>query len=105
MGVPRDVFPALLVQSLVRAKFNRQITDLLAIARKVIAVGTPSCLSKAGRLQQARHQARSWCCWMQCDFFMVMDGQATHVYRLGRGGSDAIEPLVECSARPRESLP
>ena len=78
------------------AAFNSQLDALKGQPLITIEVKRINYLSGARQLQQAHDQAKSYCFWTQCDFFMVTDGQATHVYRVGRGRYDVIEPLFKC---------
>ncbi|HHG2223781.1 MULTISPECIES: type I restriction enzyme HsdR N-terminal domain-containing protein [unclassified Synechococcus] len=78
------------------AAFNSQLDALKGQPLMTIEAKRDSYLSKTRQLHQAHDQAKSYCYWTQCDFFMVTDGQSTHVYRVGRGTYDDIEPLFEC---------
>jgi hypothetical protein len=79
------------------AAFNSKLDALKGQPLITIEAKRDKYLSNAKQLQQAHDQAKSYCYWTQCDFFMVTDGQATHVYRVGRGKYDNIEPVFECA--------
>ncbi|MCP9819846.1 type I restriction enzyme HsdR N-terminal domain-containing protein [Synechococcus sp. Cruz-9H2] len=79
------------------AAFNSQLDALNGQALITVEAKRDNYLSNARQLQQAHDQAKSYCYWTQCDFFMVTDGQKTHVYRVGRGNYAKIDPLFECA--------
>jgi hypothetical protein len=78
------------------AAFNSQLDALKAPLLMTIEAKRDGYLSKSRQLHQAHDQAKSYCYWTQCNFFMVTDGQTTHIYRVGRGSHVDIEPLFEC---------
>ena len=78
------------------ATFNSELDSLKGQPLMTIEVKRYSYLSSPRQLRQAHDQARSYCYWTQCDFFMVTDGQAIQVYRVGSGGYANIKPLFQC---------
>jgi hypothetical protein len=78
------------------AGFNSQLDSLKGQPLITVEAKRDSYLSKAKQLQKAHDQAKSYCYWTQCDFFMVTDSQIVHVYRVDRGMFGDIEPLFEC---------
>lgn len=78
------------------AAFNSQLDALKGQPLLTIEAKRDSYLSNTRRLRQAHDQAKSYCYWTQCDFFMVTDGQKTHVYRVGHGTFGDIEAIFEC---------
>lgn len=56
-----------------------------------------SYLLKDKQLRQAHDQAKCYCYWTQCHFFMVTDSQIVSVFRVGHGRFDRIEPIFECA--------
>jgi hypothetical protein len=79
------------------AAFNSQLDALKGQPLLTIEAKRDSYLSKAKQLQKAHDQAKSYCYWTQCEFFLVTDGQIVHAYRVGRGKFGDIEPLFECT--------
>jgi hypothetical protein len=78
------------------AAFNSQLDALNGQPLLTIEAKRDSYLSNTKQLRQAHDQAKSYCYWTQCDFFMVTDGQKTHVYRVGHGSFGDIEAIFEC---------
>jgi hypothetical protein len=78
------------------AAFNSQLDALNGQPLLTIEAKRDSYLSNTRQLRQAHDQAKSYCYWTQCDFFMVTDGQKTHVYRVGHGSFGDIEAIFEC---------
>lgn len=50
-------------------------------------------------LQLAHNQAKSYCFWTQCNFFMTTDGEVVNVYRVDIGGSGAESPEFACEKK------
>lgn len=78
------------------ATFNSGLDALKGQPLLTIEAKRDSYLSKPKQLRQAHDQAKSYCYWTQCDFFMVTDGQETHVYRVGRNAFEHIEAVFAC---------
>ena len=78
------------------AALNSQLDALNGQPLLTIEAKRDSYLSNTKQLRQAHDQAKSYCYWTQCDFFMVTDGQKTHVYRVGHGSFGDIEAIFEC---------
>jgi hypothetical protein len=78
------------------AAFNSQLDALNGQPLLTVEAKRDSYLSNTRQLRQAHDQAKSYCYWTQCDFFMVTDGQMTHVYRVGHGSFGDIEAIFEC---------
>jgi hypothetical protein len=79
------------------AVFNSHLDALKGQPLLTIEAKCDSYLSKAKQLKQAHDQAKSYCYWTQCEFFLVTDGQMIHLYRVGRNKFGDIDPLFECS--------
>jgi hypothetical protein len=81
------------------AVFNSELDALSAQPLMTIEAKSDSYLSRSKQLHQAHHQAKSYCFWTQSDFFMVTDGRAIHVFRVGRGKFDNIDPLFQSTCQ------
>lgn len=53
-------------------------------------------LIKQRELVSAHNQAKSYCLWTQCDFFMVTDSRTVQVFHLTRGRLGELDPLFVC---------
>lgn len=83
------------------AVFNSQLDALKGQPLMTIEAKRDGYLSKAKQIRHAHDQAKSYCFWTQCEFFMLTDGRVVQVYRVGRGRFDEITSLIEV---PKESL-
>ncbi len=83
------------------AVFNSRLETLKTQPLLTVEAKRDSYLLTPRQLDQAHNQAKSYCFWAQCRFFMITDGQRVHVYRVGRGSFDNIESLFEAA---REGL-
>lgn len=79
------------------AVFNSELDALKGQPLMTVEAKRDSYLLAAKQLQRAHDQAKSYCYWTQCDFFMITDGQIVHVYRVGQGKFGDIDPVFECS--------
>jgi hypothetical protein len=50
----------------------------------------------------AHNQAKSYCLWAQCDFFMVTDSRTLQIFHVSRGCLGELTPLFSCE---RNELP
>ena len=53
-------------------------------------------LVKAKELASAHNQAKSYCLWTQCDFFMITDSRTVQAYQVQRGRFGELSPLFAC---------
>jgi hypothetical protein len=81
------------------AVFNSELDALSAQPLMTIEAKSDSYLSRSKQLHQAHHQAKSYCFWTQSDFFMVTDGREIHVFRVGHGKFDNIDPLFQSTCQ------
>ena len=58
-------------------------------------------LIKQQELLNAHNQAKSYCLWTQCDFFMVTDSKTIQLFHISRGNIGQLRPLFSCK---REDL-
>lgn len=59
-------------------------------------------LVKQRELASAHNQAKSYCLWTQCDFFMVTDSRTIQTFHIARGRLGELAPLFACE---RNELP
>lgn len=81
------------------ALFNSSIHALRNQPLLTVEAKREARLTKAAEIRSAHNQAKSYCLWTQCDYFMVTDSRVVQLYHVGRGGLAGPSPLFEC-ARP-----
>jgi hypothetical protein len=59
-------------------------------------------LAKQQELESAHNQAKSYCLWAQCDYFMVTDSRTIQTFHIARGRLGELAPLFACE---RNELP
>lgn len=77
------------------AVFNTQLDALKGQPLMTIEAKRDGYLSKPKQLRLAHDQAKSYCFWTQCHFYLLTDGQTVQVYRVGLGKFDEIQSLLE----------
>lgn len=78
------------------ALFNAECDPLHNQPLLTVEAKRESRLSRPRELASAHNQAKSYCLWTQCDFFMVTDGRTILAYRVGRGRFGDLSPLFGC---------
>ncbi|MEH6800600.1 MAG: type I restriction enzyme HsdR N-terminal domain-containing protein [Halopseudomonas sabulinigri] len=58
-------------------------------------------LLKQQELSNAHNQAKSYCLWTQCDFFLVTDSKTIQLFHISRGRLGQLSPIFSCE---RENL-
>ena len=58
-------------------------------------------LLKQQELLNAHNQAKSYCLWTQCDFFLITDSKTVQLFHISRGRIGQLSPIFSCE---RESL-
>lgn len=58
-------------------------------------------LLKQQELLNAHNQAKSYCLWTQCDFFLITDSKTVQLFHISRGRVGQLSPVFSCE---RESL-
>jgi hypothetical protein len=58
-------------------------------------------LVKQQELLNAHNQAKSYCLWTQCDFFLVTDSKTIQLFHISQGRIGQLSPVFSCE---RESL-
>lgn len=53
-------------------------------------------LKKRGEILNAHNQAKSYCLWTQCDFFLITDSKTIHAFHIARGTLADLKPLFIC---------
>ena len=84
------------------ALFNAGIESLRNQPLLTVEAKRENRLSKSKELASAHNQAKSYCLWTQCDFFMVTDSRTIHAYQVARGRFGELTPLFACE---RHELP
>jgi hypothetical protein len=79
------------------ALFNATMESLRNQPLLTVEAKHESLLVKQKELLGAHNQAKSYCLWTQCDFFLVTDGRLIQVYRVGKGGFGELAPIFSCA--------
>jgi hypothetical protein len=53
-------------------------------------------LKKREEILNAHNQAKSYCLWTQCDFFMITDSKTVQAFHIARGNLADLKPLFVC---------
>ena len=84
------------------ALFNSSLESLRNQPLLTVEAKREGRLSKQRELVSAHNQAKSYCLWTQCDFFMVTDSRILQVFHIARGRIGELAPLFACE---RNELP
>lgn len=58
-------------------------------------------LLKQQEILNAHNQAKSYCLWTQCDFFLITDSNIVQLFHISRGNIGQLSPVFSCE---REAL-
>jgi hypothetical protein len=78
------------------ACFNSEVEGLRSQPLLTVEAKKEHRLSKEHELLSAHNQAKSYCMWTQCDYFLVTDSRTIHAYHVARGGVQKLSPVFEC---------
>lgn len=78
------------------ALFNASMESLRNQPLLTVEAKREDRLTKKRELLSAHNQAKSYCLWTQCEFFMVTDSRTLHVYHVARGRFGELSPLFAC---------
>ena len=84
------------------ALFNSKLSSLHNQPLLTVEAKREGRLVKQRELMNAHNQAKSYCLWAQCDFFMVTDSRTLQIFHVSRGYLDELTPLFSCE---RNELP
>jgi len=84
------------------ALFNSTLVSLCNQPLLTVEAKREGRLVKQQELVNAHNQAKSYCLWTQCDFFMVTDSRTVQVFHIARGRLGELTPLFACE---RDELP
>jgi hypothetical protein len=79
------------------ALFNSSVEALRNQPLLTVEAKREERLTRATEIRNAHNQAKSYCLWTQCDYFMVTDSRTVQVFHVRRGGIDGPDPLFSCS--------
>lgn len=85
------------------ALFNSAVEALRNQPLLTVEAKREARLTKAKEIQSAHNQAKSYCMWTQCDYFMVTDSRTVKVFHIARGGIDGPSPLLSCNRQDLKS--
>lgn len=83
------------------ALFNISNSSLKSQPLLTVEAKKEGRLIKQQELLNAHNQAKSYCLWTQCDFFMVTDSKTIQLFDISRGNIGQLRPLFSCE---REDL-
>lgn len=78
------------------ALFNGGLESLKNQPMLTVEAKRENRLVKAKELASAHNQAKSYCLWTQCDFFMITDSRTVQAYQVQRGRFGELSPLFAC---------
>lgn len=78
------------------ALFNASMESLRNQPLLTVEAKRENRLAKQKELVSAHNQAKSYCLWTQCDFFMVTDSRTVQAYHVARGRFGELSPLFAC---------
>lgn len=78
------------------ALFNRGMESMKNQPMLTVEAKRENRLVKAKDLASAHNQAKSYCLWTQCDFFMITDSRTVQAYQVQRGRFGELSPLFAC---------
>lgn len=84
------------------ALFNADLNSLRNQPFLIVEAKREKLLLKQKELTSAHNQAKSYCLWTQCDFFMVTDSRTVHAYQVAKGRFGELSPIFACE---RHELP
>ena len=84
------------------ALFNSTLLSLCNQPLLTVEAKREGRLAKQQELVSAHNQAKSYCLWAQCDFFMVTDSRTVQAFHIARGRLGELAPLFACE---RNELP
>ena len=78
------------------ALFNSSVEGLLHQPLLVVEAKKENRLKKREEIVNAHNQAKSYCLWTQCDFFLITDSNMVQVFHIARGNLADLKPLFVC---------
>jgi hypothetical protein len=79
------------------ALFNSALPELHKQPLLTVEAKREGRLTKKKELEAAHNQAKSYCLWAQCDYFMITDSRTVQTFHIARGGGlSGLEPLFSC---------
>jgi hypothetical protein len=78
------------------ALFNNDLESLKNQPLLTVEAKREDLLTKQKQLESAHNQAKSYCLWTQCDYFLVTDSRTIQAYRVGRGKFGELSPVFSC---------
>lgn len=78
------------------ALFNSSLESLRHQPLLTVEAKREFRLKKREDLLKAHNQAKSYCLWTQCDFFLVTDSWTVQAFHIARGKLNDMSPLFVC---------
>lgn len=78
------------------AMFNSSLASLRNQPLFIVEAKREGRLTKQREIVSAHNQAKSYCLWTQCDFFMVTDSRTVQVFHIAQGRLGELVPLFAC---------
>ena len=81
------------------ALFNSKVEKLRNQPLLNVEAKKEGRLANQRGLISAHNQAKSYCLWTQCDFFMITDSQTIQAFHISRGKLDDLAPIFACQRK------
>ena len=78
------------------ALFNSSLESLRNQPLLTVEAKRENRLTKQRELLSAHNQAKSYCLWTQCDFFLITDSRTIQAFHIARGRLGELAPLFAC---------
>lgn len=78
------------------ALFNESVDVLKNQPLLTVEAKKEGRLLKQRELLNAHNQAKSYCLWTQCDFFLITDSKTIQLFHIARGKIGELSPLFSC---------
>jgi hypothetical protein len=78
------------------ALFNSSVQLLAHQPLLTVEAKKEDRLKKREELMRAHNQAKSYCLWTQCDFFLITDSKTLQAFHIARGKIGDLNPLFTC---------
>lgn len=79
------------------ALFNSSLSELQKQPLLTVEAKREGKLTRRKELEAAHNQAKSYCLWTQCDYFMITDSRTVQIFHVAHGGYlVGLKPLFAC---------
>ncbi len=78
------------------ALFNSQSESLRHQPLLTVEAKKEDRLKKREELLKAHNQAKSYCLWTQCDYYLISDSKSIQAFHIERGNLNDLSPIFSC---------